>query len=147
LDIGVWDFELHAQKSLLNGRKFEIVEQSGHPFFRRPDLSITDKSLDPRKSDGWMKGIELRRMAEDEDRMAKSVQLIDGSSNASIGEYPQSPSTPNGKVPEGRSHGQRWEFLDVTMMGGQNVRDGRSKGNPDQSEWGDTRIIEESTLN
>jgi hypothetical protein len=88
--------QILSKKDPPHHREFKITEKPSQSFFRRPDLSVTNKSFDPGKSEGRRKGVKLRGVAEDEGRMAKTVQLINGFPNTSIRKYPQPPSTPYG---------------------------------------------------
>jgi hypothetical protein len=81
--------------------EFEIVEEPCHSFIGRPNLSITDESLDPREAYGRREGIEVRRVAEDKGRMSHTVQFTNRSLNTPIGKYPQSPAPSDGKIAKG----------------------------------------------
>ena len=77
------------------GRKFKITQETGYSFFCRFDFPAGNKLFDAGQGNGRRKGIEFRRMAEDESRPAKVVSLPDGFPNTSIGKDPQSKSQYN----------------------------------------------------
>src|SRR4030042_6164571 len=126
------------RKNLLYGRKLKIIQESNHPLLCGFNLSITDKSFDPRKRYRRSMRIEIRRVAEDDARVTLGVVAKDPFMNAPIGKYPQSPSASDGKVSKGGSHDQGRNLLDVAMRSGHGIGYCRSIRHSDKPEGSDT---------